>query len=99
MMTRLRRPPVAGSFLVALPLILGSLAGCEPAGTKPAATKDRATKDATTKTADAPVIESLRGAAEFIQKQKSFRVTVGVEMQLEFQGRRARDEERLFVVG
>jgi thiol-disulfide isomerase/thioredoxin len=73
-MTRLRPALMAKGWIVAIPFFLGPLVGCEPA---PKAT------------ADPQVPELLRKAATFIEAQKTFKLTVDVEMRLEAQGQKA----------
>jgi peroxiredoxin len=73
-MTRLRPALIAKGWIVAIPLFLGFLVGCEPAPTA---------------TADPQVPELLRKAATFIEGQKTFKLTVDVEMRLEAQDQKA----------
>jgi peroxiredoxin len=69
----------AEGFLVAIPLILASLAGCEPVRT-PKATPIGGVEEPT---------EVLRKAATFIEAQKAFGAVIDVEMRIEAQGQKA----------
>lgn len=72
-MNGLRRPRIAEGLLVAIPLVLCSMAGCE---TTPTAS------------ADPQVNELLRKAADFIEAEKKFKLVIDVEMVLEAQGKK-----------
>ncbi|HEY1786428.1 MAG TPA: DUF2092 domain-containing protein [Pirellulales bacterium] len=75
-MTRLGRTLVAGGLLLAIPVVLGGVVGCEQT---PAAKP----------TTDSQGSELLQKAATFIEGQKAFQVVVDVEMRLEAQGQKA----------
>ena len=81
-----RRPLIAQGLLLALPLALATLIGCEPA---PSATNTIAAEpEKKANAADPRATELLRKAAAFMEQQKTFKLAVSVGMHVEIQGRK-----------